>query len=204
VPVDIPLATGLDPALVDAPAPEVVPAPIDALPAPAPEWIAIPAETLPAPVDAPQIPEPAPIDQFEVIDVALADYAPHNAPAPLAPAVQGGWTLESSSATVQPEQWGLPLAPVDAPAAPAPESVAAPDPLAQFDPADLPVPAVDVANVVVPAATPAQPEGVPHLSSPDNLPPNADYLGELLNAVHSQDISGNDALSALEQRPFNV
>ncbi len=71
-------------------------------------------------------------------------------------------------------------------------------------------------NQAVSGQLPA-PEGVPHLASPDNLPPgtsdepvgpdqgpNVAYLRELWHAVHSQEISGNDALLALAQRPLTT
>lgn len=64
---------------------------------------------------------------------------------------------------------------------------------------------------------PALADGVPHLSSPDNLPPDTtatppgpgegglSYLRELLHAVHDQDISGKDAAILLvTQRPMDA
>jgi hypothetical protein len=61
---------------------------------------------------------------------------------------------------------------------------------------------------------PTPPNGIPHLSSPDNLPPgttedpsqlpqqggNLGYLRELWHAVQTQNVSMNDALLALSQR----
>ena len=66
-----------------------------------------------------------------------------------------------------------PSMPLPAPApgpAPGPAPVAAADPLAPLDAVDVPAPALDVANQAVTAQLPA-PEGVPHLASPENLPP---------------------------------
>ena len=64
---------------------------------------------------------------------------------------------------------------------------------------------------------PALADGVPHLSSPDNLPPDTtatppgagvgglSYLRELVRAVHDQDISGKDAaILLLTQRPMDA
>ncbi len=67
------------------------------------------------------------------------------------------------------------------------------------------------------AADPATPpDGVPHLSSPENLPPGTTdvppdggqprtlgYLRDLWHAVQTQDVSGRDALLLLTQRPMN-
>ena len=51
-----------------------------------------------------------------------------------------------------------------------PAPVAAADPLAPLDAVDVPAPALDATNQAVSGQLPA-PEGVPHLASPDNLPP---------------------------------
>lgn len=72
----------------------------------------------------------------------------------------------------------------------------------------------------VPAPTPAaaqsviQPEGVPHLPSPDNLPPgatqtapehrNLSYLREIWQAVRGQNITMSDALLLIAQRPMDL
>jgi hypothetical protein len=62
---------------------------------------------------------------------------------------------------------------------------------------------------------PAAADGVPHLSSPDNLPPGTtdtptgdgqrlSYLRELWHAVQDQDLSGKDAaILLLTQRPMD-
>ena len=69
------------------------------------------------------------------------------------------------------------------------------------------------------AALPAMPDGMPHLTSPDNLPPgstmdpsatpsdspNVSYLKDLWQAVQSHDISGKEALiMGLSQRGMNT
>ena len=58
------------------------------------------------------------------------------------------------------------------------------------------------------------PEGVPHLASPENLPPGTvddpvapsqprlTYLRELWHAMQTQEVSGSDALLLLTQRPM--
>ena len=65
---------------------------------------------------------------------------------------------------------------------------------------------------------PALPAEVPHLVSPENLPPgatmdpgavptqsaNVGYLKELWHAIQTQDITGKDALLALTQRPLST
>ncbi|MGX9791907.1 hypothetical protein [Mycobacterium sp. MMS18-G62] len=63
-------------------------------------------------------------------------------------------------------------------------------------------------------ATP--PDGVPHLPSPENLPPGTTetpvdpaqprlgYLRDLWHAVQTQEVSGKDALLLLTQRPMNA
>jgi hypothetical protein len=67
------------------------------------------------------------------------------------------------------------------------------------------------------AAAPAAADaGVPHLASPEHLPPGSTstpppasegrgltYLRELWHAVQTQDVSGADALLLLTQRPMN-
>jgi hypothetical protein len=95
---------------------------------------------------------------------------------------------------------------------------------AYADPASAPGPAPG------PASGPAQdatvqavgtdpvppPDGVPHLSSPQNLPPDTTstppednqqrglgYLRDLWHAVQTQDVSGRDALLLLTQRPLD-
>lgn len=63
------------------------------------------------------------------------------------------------------------------------------------------------------ATVPAAPEGVPHLPSPDNLPPGTTqaepehrrlgYLREIWQAVRSEDVTMGDALLLIAQRPLD-
>lgn len=119
----------------------------------------------------------------------------------------------------------------------APAAAAEPDPADPADPAapaeliTLPAEAADPA--VIAAATPVgvasgpaeslpaspgssaiPPEGVPHLPSPENLPPGATqappegrtlgYLRDLWHAIRTQDVTGADALLLLTQRPMDA
>jgi hypothetical protein len=84
-------------------------------------------------------------------------------------------------------------------------------------PAPAPAPGAD-ATVQAAAGDPATPpDGMPHLSSPQNLPPGTTdtptdanqphglgYLRDLWHAVQTQDVSGKDALLLLTQRPMNA
>ncbi|CAN5228084.1 hypothetical protein BH09ACT8_BH09ACT8_24710 [soil metagenome] len=108
-----------------------------------------------------------------------------------------------------------PSQPVAAQPAPAPPAApVAPGPVQTMaaDPAAVPV----AAPAAVPATAPA-PEGVPHLPSPDNLPPGTtevptdpqqghgmSYLRDLWHAVQTQNVSGSDALLLLTQRPMDA
>ena len=101
----------------------------------------------------------------------------------------------------------LPVEPL--PPAPAPADPAAVTP-APPGPAD--------GTVQAAAADPATPPAaVPHLSSPENLPPGTTdtppdpnqprsltYLQDLWHAVQTQEVSGKDALLLLTQRPMNA
>ncbi|MFV1362088.1 transglycosylase family protein [Mycolicibacterium elephantis] len=107
----------------------------------------------------------------------------------------------------------LPPPPPPPPPAPAPV-----DPLAPLNAVDIPAPAMNVANQVVSGEVPLPPEGVPHLASPENLPPgtttdrselptqspNVSYLKEIWHAIQTQEITGTDALLALTQRPLTT
>ena len=76
------------------------------------------------------------------------------------------------------------------------------------DPDPVPAPTPVAAQSVI------QPEGVPHLPSPDNLPPgatqtapehrNLSYLREIWQAVRGQNITMSDALLLIAQRPMDV
>ncbi|BBY77272.1 hypothetical protein MPRF_41710 [Mycolicibacterium parafortuitum] len=113
------------------------------------------------------------------------------------------------------------VAPVIGAAAFAALIAAAPSALADpaVPPAPQPVPGPSVAPApAAPAAgidlaAPAA-EGVPHLASPDNLPPGTTgapaatpgklgYLRELWHAMRTQEVSGGDALLLFTQRPLS-
>ena len=91
---------------------------------------------------------------------------------------------------------------------------AAADPAAPGPPPGPPPGPVEAA--VQPAAGDAPPTEVPHLSSPDNLPPGTTelpdqpdgprvgYLRELWHAYQTQEVSGGDALLLLTQRPMDA
>ncbi|MGP4056241.1 hypothetical protein ACTWP6_15695 [Mycobacterium sp. 4D054] len=94
------------------------------------------------------------------------------------------------------------------PAAPPPVPAPAPAPA----PAPMPSPPPAEAAVVPLAAAPAA-EGVPHLASPENLPPGTSttptqqsrlgYLRDLWHAMQTQEVSGSNALLLLTQRPLS-
>jgi hypothetical protein len=168
----------------------------------------------PAALDAPLPPEgepPAP--------EALAPEAPP-APEALPPAPE---ELPPAPEVLPPAPEELPPAPEALPPAPVIETVAAPE-----VPDDVVLPAadqlsaptedviVDAANQVMTDGTiPAVPQEVPHLVSPENLPPGtttdapqqgprATYLKELWEAVRNQDVTLNDAILGLAQQPMNA
>ena len=79
-----------------------------------------------------------------------------------------------------------------------------------------PGPAPDGTVQAAPNDPPIPPDGVSHLSSPENLPPGTTdtppdggqprtlgYLRDLWHAVQTQEVSGRDALLLLTQRPMN-
>ncbi|MGV0716156.1 transglycosylase family protein [Mycolicibacterium sp. XJ662] len=208
-----------------APPAPPAPAPVDALAAPLPEAPpppppAPPAPPAPAPVDAlaaplPEAPPP-PVDPF----------AP---PPPLTPAPPieetvtqsvGDWdvAVEGVVPGEQPQLWSLNAGAPLQPAPPAPPAPAPVDPAAALNAVDIPMPAMNAANQVVSGEIPLPPEGVPHLASPQNLPPgtttdrsqaptkspNVGYLKEIWHAIQTQEISGTDALLALTQRPLTT
>lgn len=95
------------------------------------------------------------------------------------------------------------------------DPVLPPPPPAPADPAVVP-PAPQDTTVRAAGELPVPPDGVPHLSSPENLPPGttdtpADqgqprtlgYLRDLWHAVQTQEVSGKDALLLLTQRPMS-
>jgi resuscitation-promoting factor RpfA len=221
-----------------APPPPPEAAPFDAMSAPLPEAPA------PAPLDAPLPPPPA---EAPIVDAALT--APLDAPLPPPPPVDAppadappiedtivaaadNWDVAPAPAD-QPEVWALhapapldpvlpplPPAPPAPPAPPVPGAVAAPDPLAPLNAVNIPGPAYDAANQAMTDPTlSALPDGIPHLPSPDALPPgstmdpaatggespNVSYLKDLWQAVQNHDISGKEALiMGLGQRGMNT
>lgn len=87
----------------------------------------------------------------------------------------------------------------------------APDPLAAPAP-----PGPDAAVQPAAAGVTVPAEGVPHLVSPENLPPGTSdapttpsqprltYLRDLWHAMQTQEVSGSDALLLLTQRPMTA
>ena len=211
----------------DAPAPEapqdLPPAPLDVAPAPQ-DLPPAPQDLPPAPQDLPPAPQdlpPAPVDvppapQPEVVPVAQEAAPPAaepvidtalQVPAPEAPANPDEQTItvQASSIHFVPQAPADPAVPPTLPPAPAP---------APADPAAAPAPAT---GVVAAGPTGQLPDGIPHLTSPSNLPPgtsdqpegpqdgpNVTYLKELWHAVQTQQVSKGDALLALTQRPLNT
>lgn len=129
-----------------------------------------------------------------------------------------GWHVRTASAVGAAAVAGLlvcaPLASADPdPAVPPPAPVPAPvqPPL---DPAAIPgAPVQALAGGAADVAT-APPDGVPHLSSPENLPPGTtetpapqtrlSYLRDLWHSMQTQEVSGSDALLLLTQRPMTA
>jgi hypothetical protein len=113
-------------------------------------------------------------------------------------------------ATADPVSPG-PVMAVAAPAAPTPLAVETPA-VAPATPAPAPDGAVQPAAVDL--ATP--PDGMPHLSSPENLPPGTtdtrldnqgngmSYLRDIWHAYQTQEVDGKGALLLLTQRPMNA
>lgn len=100
-----------------------------------------------------------------------------------------------------------------APAAAEPTPTPAPAP----QPVDAPPAAAEVpSQAVTNAAGEPVAEGVPHLASPDNVPPGTSvapenpnqsrltYLRDLWHAMRTQEVSGSDALLLLTQRPMDA
>ncbi|MCV7366444.1 transglycosylase, partial [Mycolicibacterium duvalii] len=218
-----PPAAPLDAPLPPPPAPDMAPAPIDPLapppaapldaplpPPPAPDMAPAPIDPLApppaAPLDAPLPPPPA-----DPNVVTIADWDSVQGPAPVGQPQL--WSVQSGDVPLQPAPGAPALPPPPAPqAAPAPA-----DPLAPLAAVDVPAAAFDVANQAITGDIPL-PEGVPHLASPENLPPgttidpaqvagesaNVTYLREIWHAIQTQEISGRDALLALTQRPLTT
>jgi hypothetical protein len=223
-----------------APPPPPDAAPFDPMSAPLPD---APAPDAPAPIvdaalDAP-LPPPPPVEAAPIVDAALDAPLPPPPPADAPPvddtivAAAANWDVAPAPAD-QPEVWALhapapldpvlpPLPPAPAPPAPGADAAPAPDSLAPLNAVNIPGPAFDAANQAMTdpaAALPVMPDGVPHLPSPDNLPPgatmdpdansaddspNVSYLKDLWQAVQSHDISGKEALiMGLSQRGMNT
>jgi hypothetical protein len=176
------------------------PAPFDAFAAPAP--LPPPPPPAPAPLAAP-LPPPPPVP-----------LPPPPAPAPLAAPLP---PPPAESPIVEASLLGPAPAPMAPPATPLPPSPPA-DPLAPVGDVNVPQPAYDAANQAATDGLPVPPEGMPHLVSPENPPPdttvdpstlppqgpNVTYLKELWHAIQTQEISGADALLALTQRPLTT
>ncbi|MFO7162913.1 MAG: transglycosylase family protein [Mycolicibacterium hassiacum] len=202
-----------------APPPE---APVDALAAPLPE-------APPPPPGDPLAPPPegAPVEgeintlAAPLPEAPLPEAPAEPAPEPAAPPAEpieaqavADWDVAEGPADRQ--LWSLPAPAPLQPVPPVPPAPA-PDPLAVINAIDVPQPLYDAANQAVSGDLPV-PEGVPHLPSPDNLPPgttvdravvgtdnpNIAYLKELWHAIQTQEISGKDALLALTQRPLTT
>ena len=86
------------------------------------------------------------------------------------------------------------------------------------DPAQPPSPAtveaVPVSEVGSPGTTAEIPDAVPHLPSPDNLPPGTTgeppeprtlgYLRDIWNTVRTEDVTMSDMLLLIAQRPMSA
>jgi resuscitation-promoting factor RpfA len=105
------------------------------------------------------------------------------------------------------------------PTDPVPVPPGPPAPVAQAPVDPVPVtPVPDASTPIQAVATDQQPppnQDVPHLSSPENLPPGTtevpdqqgprmSYLRELWHAYQTQEVSGGDALLLLTQRPMDA
>ncbi|BBX70065.1 hypothetical protein [Mycolicibacterium psychrotolerans] len=99
----------------------------------------------------------------------------------------------------------------------APEPVPVPVPLPAPAPAPVPTDAAPVQSLAAGPAAPADaapPAEVPHLSSPENLPPGTTetpttqtrlgYLRDLWHAMQTEEVTGSDALLLLTQRPMSA
>lgn len=150
---------------------------------------------------------------------------PAAAPAVAAPVVAPG--PEPEAAPVVAAAVGAPApTPAVLPLIPAPAAVPAAGPaVAPADPAIStpattrgPAPGPVAEGTVQPAtgALPTPPDGVPHLSSPQNLPPDTTdvptdagqprglgYLRDIWHAYQTQEVNGKGALLLLTQRPLD-
>jgi resuscitation-promoting factor RpfA len=201
------LPASLGPLKLPAPAP----APFDAMSAPVPVMDAAGI----SPVAAPLPPADAGAPPSAIVAVANWDAAPAPAPGEQAQLWSLGVDAPLQPAPGAPALPPLPPAPA-APVAPAPVAAPAPDPLAPLSGVAVPAPAFDLANQAISGDAPV-PAEMPHLVSPENLPPgtttapqgpnqsaNVTYLKEIWHAIQTQEISGSDALLALTQRPLTA
>lgn len=111
--------------------------------------------------------------------------------------------LADPADTAAPTDPGTPVATATPVVASTPTVAASPSPAASS------TPAATGGDVVA-----APPSGVPHLTSPQNLPPGTTdtpdqqsrglgYLRDLLHAIRTQDVKPSDALLLLAQRPMS-
>ncbi len=167
----------------------------------APTALADPMQSEPVmPVASPEAPvDPVPVGP-----------APSPAPAATRAVVPATTPALAAAATPTP-------APAVTPAETPPATpVAAPADPAIDTPAPTRGPAPDGAAQPAAVALATPPDGVPHLSSPENLPPGTtdtppdnsgrgvSYLRDLWHALQTQEVSGKDALLLLTQRPMNA
>ena len=125
-------------------------------------------------------------------------------------------TLSAPMALADPQQ-SEPVMPVASPATPVEPVPAGPAPAtapAIGIPAPTPAPDGTVQPVAVDPVT--RPNGVPHLSSPENLPPGTtdtppdnsghgmSYLRDIWHAYQTQEVDGKGALLLLTQRPMDA
>jgi hypothetical protein len=198
----------------DNPLPEA-PAPAPEAPAPAPEAPALEVPPADTPAPQPEVIAVAEETQFNaegalpVLDAGMQVLAP-DAPADETAIVEAAWT-HTDQPVDGPQVWalhGAPLAPADPAVPPVLPPVPAPAAV------DVPAPVYDAANAV---ASGQLPDGIPHLSSPQNPPPgtsdepvgpqsgpNVTYLKELWHAIQTQQVSKGGALLALTQRPLST
>ena len=156
-------------------------------------------------IDAPMPEAPPAPPVIEAADWDVVEGGPARADQPQA------WALHAGDLPLEPV---LPVPGPPAPPAPAP----APDPLAPLNAVNVPAPAYDAANQAISGQVPL-PDGIPHLASPDALPPgatmdpatqgdetpNVSYLKDLWQAVQNQEISGKEALiMGIAQRGMNT
>ncbi|MGB5112862.1 MAG: transglycosylase family protein [Mycobacterium sp.] len=196
-----------------APAPlPPAPLPVDAPLPPAPEFVAValdaPLPPAPLPVDAPLPPAP------EFVAVALDAPLPPERPASLPLIHLADWdtVADAPAPADQPQLWALHDAPMPLePVRPAPAPVPAPVPIPVPGVVAAPQPAMGIVNQAISGQLPVPADGVPHLLSPESLPPgttmdpnalpptrpNVSYLRQIWNAMQDHQITGKDALIAV-------